>query len=203
MRGYSYGGKKTRVRTSMLSRGGAPGGEVGSSKPVWAENRAAPWRAEVEAADQHRFVSLHFREVVVSLLGIVGDRIGLARAVRVFEIAGDQIVLGEALRVAQCQRQFQHRPVDRPPQIDDCIAVLQQFLGFVAHQLPHALRRGPRGVVVVDALWPGSLCSSPRAPHRRVAHDVLEGDDARRAGRLLDDALAFRIVDGCEFVLVV
>jgi hypothetical protein len=30
----------------MLSRGGASGGELGSSKPVWAENRAAPLRAE-------------------------------------------------------------------------------------------------------------------------------------------------------------
>ena len=29
--------------------------------------------------------------------------------------------------------------------------------------------------------------------HRRVAHDMVEGDDARGAGRLLDDALAFRI----------
>jgi Luciferase-like monooxygenase len=36
------GGKKTRARTSRLSRGGASGGEVGSSKPVWPENRAAP-----------------------------------------------------------------------------------------------------------------------------------------------------------------
>src|SRR5438132_12033481 len=32
--GHAPGGKKTRVRTSRLSRGGASAGEVGSSKPV-------------------------------------------------------------------------------------------------------------------------------------------------------------------------
>ena len=44
--GYVPGGKKTSMRTSRLSRGGAPGGVVGSSKPVWAEKRAAPERLE-------------------------------------------------------------------------------------------------------------------------------------------------------------
>src|SRR5437588_12049876 len=58
----------------MLSRGGAAGGEVGSSKPVCAENRAGSLARRVEAADQHCFIGLHFREVVVSLIGIVTGR---------------------------------------------------------------------------------------------------------------------------------
>src|SRR5207249_1160067 len=44
--GQAPGGKKTRVPTSRLSRGGASAGEVGSSKPVWAEKRCAPLSAE-------------------------------------------------------------------------------------------------------------------------------------------------------------
>ena len=40
--GYASGGKNTRVRISMLSRGGALAGTVGSSKAVWAVKRARP-----------------------------------------------------------------------------------------------------------------------------------------------------------------
>jgi hypothetical protein len=44
--GHAPGGKKTTVRTSMLSRGGALAGVSGSSKPVCAENRCGPVSAE-------------------------------------------------------------------------------------------------------------------------------------------------------------
>ena len=40
--------KNTRARVSMLSRGGASGGVVGSSNAPCAENRAAPSRAELK-----------------------------------------------------------------------------------------------------------------------------------------------------------
>jgi hypothetical protein len=39
--------------------------------------------------------------------------------------------------------------------------------------------------------------------HCRIAHDVVEGDDARGARCLPDDALAFRVIDGRDFLLVV
>ena len=42
----------------MLSRGGASGGVFGSSNAPCAENRAAPERAEFEAADQHGLVGI-------------------------------------------------------------------------------------------------------------------------------------------------
>jgi len=58
----------------------------------------------VEAADEHGLIGLHLRKVVVALVGVVGDRIGLARPVRVSEVAGDQVILGEALCIAQCER---------------------------------------------------------------------------------------------------
>ena len=41
-----YGSKNSSARVSMLSRGGASAGVVGSSKPVCSENRARPSVAE-------------------------------------------------------------------------------------------------------------------------------------------------------------
>ena len=41
--------------------------------------------------------------------------------------------------------------VDRPPDLDDREPALEQRLGLLAHDIAHALRPGPFGVVVMDA----------------------------------------------------
>src|SRR5262249_46420408 len=115
-------------------------------------------------------------EIVVALVRVVGDRIGLADAVGISEIARDQVFLFEALRITQCQRRFQQWAADRPPQIDDRIAVLQQRFGFLAHQVVHPLGRGPRGGGVVGGVggyleawvgWGGGRGGLKRKNHGR------------------------------------
>ncbi len=44
--------KKAIVRNSMLSRGGVPGGVLGSSNPVWGANRAT------EASESQHLISM-------------------------------------------------------------------------------------------------------------------------------------------------
>ena len=57
------------------------------------------------------------------------------------EFAGDQVRIGEAPRIAQRERRILHRPADRPPDIDDAEAALQQLARFVAEMVADPARR--------------------------------------------------------------
>ena len=80
--------------------------------------------------------------------------------------------------------------------------VLQQFLGFVAHQVSNALRRRPGGVVIV---YPAGIAFDRAAlGHARgVAHDVIEHMDPRGAGEFFDQPRAFRIIDARDLGVVI
>src|SRR6202041_3549521 len=151
----------------------------------------------VVAADDDRLVGLHLRKIVPALAGAVGDAVNLAGAVGVAQIGGDEVVGVEGLGVAEGERRAQQRTGERPPYIVDREAVLQQLGGLVAHQVAHALRRRPGGVVVVDAAR-RQLDRATRAGFGGVAYDVVEGDDLRGAGRVPHQPLAFGVVDGLD-----
>src|SRR5262249_49874692 len=89
----------------------------------------------------------------------------------------------------------------RAPEVDDLHASPQQLLCVLRDEIAHALRARARGVVDVDASrgLPHALAVIERA--RDVPADrVVEDEDARGAGRVLDERLGLRIVDAANLV---
>ena len=141
-----YAGWKTSVRSSMLSRGLASGGVVGSVNEVCGMKRAGMSVRVSAIFSSSPSVAPHLGHVVPLVLGIVLDRIGLADPVAIDQIGRHQIVGLDGARVAYRERRVAQRLVeDRAPQIDDLHAALQQLLGLVAAagRAPAAGRSAP------------------------------------------------------------
>ena len=91
---------------------------------------------------------------------------------------------------------------DRPPNLHDRKAPLQQLISFVRQKIAHALRAGPFGVVVMHARH--DFADLERFAHRIVpgAQRMIENDDARRAALGLHQRFHLRIIDAAHLGLV-
>ena len=105
----------------------------------------------VVAFDQQSFVGAHLGEIEPMVGGIVVHHQDLAPAVAIDHVGGDHVVRPNAAAVAHRQRSVDHRPLDRPPDVDEGEPPGQQGLGLVAHQVADALRAGGFGVVAMRA----------------------------------------------------
>ena len=114
-------------------------------------------RREARTARGFRLVDLehdglvapHARKIEPAMVGVVGQPVGLADAVRVAAFGHHQVARRDAARIGQCQRiRFEHR-LDRPPHLDDREAPRQQGRRLVRQPVAHPLRARPFGVVVV------------------------------------------------------
>ena len=186
----------------MLSRGRAFGGVVGSSKAVWAVQRAPAVLRRVIDLEHQRLVARLARKPEPLVLRIVGDRVGLADAVRVAPLRDDEVVERHAAGVGDGERMGLDRIADRPPHLDDGEAVLQQLFGLVGQDVAHALRAGPFRVVVVGAAH--DLADFLLLAERIVggAQRVVEHDDALGAALRFDQRLHLGIVDALHFGFV-
>ncbi len=90
------------------------------------------------------------------MIGAPGRHIDLARAILVDDVAADPVFGRNRAGVADGQGRIDHRPLQRPPDIDEGVALAEQALGLLAHQLAHPLRSRAFGIVVVH-------------PHHRLA----------------------------------
>ena len=196
--------KNASVRISMLSRGRACGGAVGSLKAVCAVQRARPSLQRLVDLEDQRLVRAHAREPVPALIRVVGDRVGLADPVGIAPLVDDERLGLDGLRVADRQRVALDRMVDRPPHLDDREAALEQRLGLVAHDVAHPLRPGPFGVVVVDPA--DDVADFLRLALRRslAVRSVWSNTTTRLAPlTCFDQLLAFRVVDPPDLGVVV
>ena len=92
---------------------------------------------------------------------------------------------------------------DRPPDLDDGVALLHALFGFcVAKNIAQASGRRVLRIVVVDS--PHRRAGIGRRASRFVTGTdrVVEDQNLRRAGMLLDQRLAFRVVNSGAFRLV-
>jgi hypothetical protein len=170
-------------------------------RAVRRETRRARTR-RVEAADQHRLVRLHLGKIVPALVRIVGDRVGLAGAIGIAQFGGDKVLVSSVSASHSASGERSSGPAIGRQTLLMAKAVLQQFLGLVAHQVANALRRRPGGVVVVDP--PGRhLDAAAFAGLGGVAHDMVERDDPPGPGRLPHQPLALGVVDRGDDRLVV
>ena len=143
----------------MLWRGGAPRrrGRI-LERRVRREARA-PVFLRVVDLEHHRLVAPHLREVEPAVPRAVLQPVGLPHAVRVAALGDQEIVGLDALGVGDGERIGLDRLVDRPPDLDDREAALQQLFAFVCGRV-HAPGAGPT-----------SRCNrcAPRAPARAAA----------------------------------
>src|SRR6185436_8400789 len=94
----------------------------------------------------------HEWEPVPTMVGIVGDRIGLPDPVWVATLRDHEIFRGNASRITDGERKGLDRMADRPPHLHDRKAARQQFLRLVRQQIAYTLLRRPFGVIVVHPL---------------------------------------------------
>src|SRR5271166_4889866 len=99
--------------------------------------------------EDERFIASHAREPVPAVLRVVFYGVGLADAVRIPALGYDEVIGAEAARIADRQRKRLDREPYRTPHLNDGEAAAQKLVGFLRQQIPHALRTGPLGIVVV------------------------------------------------------
>src|SRR5579883_326301 len=157
----------------------------------------------IEAFDEEHFVALHAREVVPAMTRIVGRNIYLADPIGIAPLRAYEVALLDAARIANRERPGEHRPLDRPPQIDlDVAPLAPRFRLGGREEIAHALGRRGFGVVIVHAI--GRLSYLPRhLPRQRgIAQRVVEDHDFGRAGRLDHEALDLWVVDALDLGVV-
>ena len=148
-------------------------------------------------------MGLHIGVVVPAVPGVVGEVVGLAHPVGMPPLGGDQVLGRDAAGVAQGQGRPHHRGEHAAPDLDHREASPQQRFRLVRQQVPHPLRSGPLGVVVVDPpdRTPDSLfLLGLLAPGTQ---GVVEDQHPRGPGGLPDQRLHLGIVHGAQLVLVV
>src|SRR5689334_6445372 len=140
--------ERQRARLDALARrrAGRRGGIVEGS--VRREARTAVVLGIVDL-EHDRLVAPHARKVIPAMRGVVLEAIGLPDAMRIAALGDEQVARGDAVRVRHGKRVGFERARDRPPELHDGEAPREERLRLVAHQLAHALRPGPLGVVVV------------------------------------------------------
>ena len=102
-----------------------------------------------------------------------------------------QILLPHRAAIRDRERERLDRAVDRPPDIDDAIAALEQGVGFVGTVQTHPI--GGRGGRLVDVHAGHGRARGGRV---RAPDGVVEEDDALGAGHVVEQQLRhFRVVD--------
>ncbi len=151
----------------------------------------------VPALDQDRFIRLQVRDVEPALAGIVGDAVDLALAVGKHQVGLDQVGLIDAAGVAEPKGPSPRGVMDRPPDVDDRRAPLEQGLGLVAHDVAHPLRARRDGLVHVRPAGRrlGAAGGADKTLHRALAQCVVEHDDARGPGHRLDQFGRLRMAE--------
>ena len=195
----------TSVRNSMLSRGGASAGVVGSMKAVCGPKRVRPSVAEVVALQEQRFVRRHLRNIEPAVVRIIFHRIGFAAAVRIDQVGSDEIAWLDRRAVQHRKRRVLQRAADRPPQIDDLHAAFQEFVGLIGQVLANAIAAGYVRLVDMDArrrLARTGAADIGGAIHP-LADSVIEDEDAIRLQRRLEEGFDGGIIDASHFLIVV
>ena len=105
----------------------------------------------VEAFDKRDFVGSLVSEVPPLVARIVADAVRAARAVRIDEVHGHEVVRGEVAPVGDRERLVCHGVVNRPPDVDDAHARLQETVRLLGKVVFDALDAGLVRLVDVDA----------------------------------------------------
>src|SRR5437870_540327 len=88
-------------------------------------------------------VAPHQREPVPAVLGIVGDRIGLAHAIGIAALRYHEVLRRHAARIADGEWKGLDRVADRTPHLYDREPPFQELVGFLRQQTAHPLRPRP------------------------------------------------------------
>src|SRR5207249_11040833 len=127
----------------------------------------------VVALEHHRLVRPHVRKIEPTMTGVKGQRIDLARAVRVQEVRRNQVPRTDASRIAHGERGGLDRSADRLPDVDDREALAEQRFRLRAGEIANALRSRSLRVIVVSKPYGllGKTLGGLRL--RRSAHVVV------------------------------
>ena len=115
---------------------------------MWGESR--PILLRVVTLDERDLVRGLTREVPPLVLGVVAHRVRAAGAVRVDEVHRDEVALVEVAPVRDRERLVRDRVVDRPPDVDDAHARLQETVRLLGKVVFDALNAGLVRLVDVD-----------------------------------------------------
>src|SRR5439155_36584 len=95
----------------------------------------------VEALEEHRLVRVHTGVVEPPVAGIEAERIDLAAAIPVAEVARDEVAHRDGARIADGEWRLFHAAANRLPHVDHRNPVAEQPFGFLRReQVAHALR---------------------------------------------------------------